>query len=179
MPTPPSRKGGQLRVTKEVVERAKREILSDVQDGTLPALVQCFSDLHDFVDAYEYGGADKTAFGKEVQKQLDAWMKTGVLGRSVSEPSRAIRAQRALEVYNADLGERGPVDADTVRDLMHDILHWLAQQSQPNDYPNPTETLLAAAHMAIVDFPEGRKALAAIEAALDSKRKSKTKRVPR
>ena len=87
-----------------MVERAKQEILRDVQNGTLPALVQCFNDLHDFADALAYGGADKTAFPKEVQKQLDAWMKTGILGRSVSEPSRAIRARRILEYYKAELG---------------------------------------------------------------------------
>jgi|ERR1035437_6402345 hypothetical protein len=178
MPTPPRRKEAYLRVTKEAVKRAKLEILWDVQNGTLPALVQCFSDLHDFANAYGYGGADKTAFGKEVQEQLDAWIKTGVLGRSVSEPSRAIRAQRALEYYKADLGEHGPIDADTVRDLMQDTLHWLTQQVPPNDYPDPAETLSVAAHMAIVDFPEGREALAAIEATLSPKRKPKTKRTP-
>jgi hypothetical protein len=87
MPTPPRRKAEHLRAIKEVVERAKREILWDVQNGTLPALVQCFSDLHDFADAHAYGGADKTAFGKEVQSQLDAWMKTGVLaGPCLSRP---------------------------------------------------------------------------------------------
>jgi len=180
MPTPRKRKEATPQAIKRVVERAKREILWDVQNGTLPALVQCFNDLRDFADAFKYGGADKTACQKEVQAQLDAWMKTGVLGRSVAEPSRALRAQRTLEYFKADLGKHGPINADTIRDLMHDTLHWLAQQAAPNDYPDPAETLSAAAHTAIVDFPEGREALAAIEAAaieppLKPKGKSKPK----
>jgi len=122
MPTAPKRKAEHLRATKKVVERAKREILWDVQNGTLPALVQCFSDLHDFADANAYGGGnDESAnsrFWKKVHEQLGAWMKTGVLGRSVSEPSRAVRAQRALEYYKADSGGRGPIDSNTIRDLM-------------------------------------------------------------
>jgi hypothetical protein len=184
MPTAPKRKAEHLRATKEVVERAKREILWDVQNGTLPALVQCFSDLHDFADANAYGGGnDESAnsrFWKKVHEQLGAWMKTGGLGRSVSEPSRAVRAQRALEYYKTDSGGHGPIDCNTIRDLMQDTLHWLAQQPPPNDYPDPAETLSVAAHMAIVDFPEGREALAAIEAAaLNPKRKSKTKRTPK
>jgi hypothetical protein len=62
---------------------------------------------------------------------------------------------------------------------MQDTLHWLAQQPPLNDYPDPAETLSVAAHMAIVGFPEGREALAAIEAAPDPKRKSKAKRTPK
>lgn len=161
-----------------MVERAKQEILRDVQNGTLPALVQCFNDLHDFADALAYGGADKTAFPKEVQKQLDAWMKTGILGRSVSEPSRAIRARRILEYYKADLGDHGPINSETIRDRLHDILHWLAQQVPPNDYRDPAETLSATAHTAIVEYPEGRDALEAIEG-IKPMRKSKTKKTRR
>jgi hypothetical protein len=34
----------------EAVERAKLEIMADVENGTHPALVQCFDDLHSFAD---------------------------------------------------------------------------------------------------------------------------------
>jgi hypothetical protein len=168
----------------EVVERAKLEIIADVENGTHPALVRCFDDLHDFADANAYGGGNdecvNSRFWKRVHEQLDAWIKTGVLGRCMSEPERALRAQRALECYKADLGEHGPVDSATLRDLLHDTLHWLAQQNPPNEYPDPGETLMDAANAALVDFPEGREYHAALEAMaeaiIDPKRKSKTKR---
>ena len=202
MPTVPKRKKAYRRVTKirtdtakeplmpkqtqtvaEAVERAKLEIMADVENGTHPALVQCFDDLHSFADANAYGGGnDESAnsrFWKKVHEQLDDWIKTGVLGRSMSDPERALRAQRALECYRADLGKHGPVDSGTIRDLLHDTLHWLAQQNPPNEYPDPGGTLMDAANAALVDFPEGREYHASIEATIegtiDPKRKSKSK----
>jgi hypothetical protein len=41
---------------KEVVGRMKREILEDVKSGQVPATVKTFTELHDYVDANEYGG---------------------------------------------------------------------------------------------------------------------------
>jgi hypothetical protein len=41
---------------KEVVERMKREIKEDVKSGQVPRTVKTFSELHDYVDANEYGG---------------------------------------------------------------------------------------------------------------------------
>ena len=38
------------------VARAKAEILDDIANGTIDAPVTSFSDLHDHVDANEYGG---------------------------------------------------------------------------------------------------------------------------
>ena len=200
IPTVPKRKKAYRRVTKvhtdaakeplmpkqtvvEAVERAKLEIMADVENGTHPALVQCFDDLHSFADANAYGGGnDESAnsrFWKKVHEQLDAWIKTGVLGRSMSDPERALRAQRALECYRADLGKHGAVDSGTIRDLLHDTLHWLAQQNPPNEYPDPGGTLMDAANAALVDFPEGREYHASIEATIeatiDPKRKSKSK----
>ena len=63
-----------------IVERAKLEIMGDVQNGTHPALVQCFSDLHSFADANACGGGDdaigNTPFWKKVHERLDAWIQT-------------------------------------------------------------------------------------------------------
>lgn len=41
---------------KKTVERMKKEIRADVLSLSLPAQVASFSDLHDYVDANEYGG---------------------------------------------------------------------------------------------------------------------------
>ena len=43
-------------ILEETVERMKHEILADVKLGKVPATVKAFSELHDYVDANEYGG---------------------------------------------------------------------------------------------------------------------------
>ena len=46
---------GALNLEKTIM-RMKSEILHDIADGTVPADVMSFGDLHDYVDANEYGG---------------------------------------------------------------------------------------------------------------------------
>jgi hypothetical protein len=38
------------------IERSKTEILEDIEQGIVPHTVADFSELHDYVDANEYGG---------------------------------------------------------------------------------------------------------------------------
>jgi hypothetical protein len=72
------------------VDRAKREILEDVESGRVPADVPGFSALHDYVDANEYGGlcdddcpvpvGDDEGWiqwGNDVQTEVDQWIKGG------------------------------------------------------------------------------------------------------
>ena len=40
------------------VAKTKEEILNDIQSGRVPADVRSFADLHDYVDANCYGGAE-------------------------------------------------------------------------------------------------------------------------
>ena len=72
-----------------VVERCKREILADIATGRVPATVRSFGELHNYVDANEYGGAcegewtDETLdtvceFWGRVQDTVDAWLRTGL-----------------------------------------------------------------------------------------------------
>lgn len=77
------------------VNRAKREILLDVAQGKVPASkITSFADLHNYVDANEYGGLcedtddadwlrDEDLAGQMaanwVQDQLDTWIKRGGL----------------------------------------------------------------------------------------------------
>jgi hypothetical protein len=70
-----------------VVERCQLEILEDVARGRVPATVRSFAQLHDHVDANDYGGgcedyddSDATCrFWNRVQNAVDAWIKAGGL----------------------------------------------------------------------------------------------------
>ncbi|HEX4053851.1 MAG TPA: hypothetical protein VHX86_06270 [Tepidisphaeraceae bacterium] len=83
----------------QIVERMKAEIVGDVKEGIVPANVASFLDLHNFVDANCYGGAEEifgefvteSATDHEHQAKLDivnslitpaieatdAWIKAG------------------------------------------------------------------------------------------------------
>lgn len=74
------------------VERARSEISADIADGVVPDTIGTFEELHNYVDANEYGGLCETA-GKyadvlgfddtgmanvrAVQDQLDEWLRGG------------------------------------------------------------------------------------------------------
>ena len=68
-------------------ERAKKEILEDIEDGNVPNDVDSFNELHEYVDANGYGGFfdDDYEISKdfvvenEVHKKLDKWIKSGGL----------------------------------------------------------------------------------------------------
>jgi hypothetical protein len=89
-------------------ERGKREILDDIAAGIQPQNVASFSELHDHVDANEYGGfaeegvlcacpPDGPCTGRcggrvtisevnEVQCALDCWLRNGR-----KEPAQSLR----------------------------------------------------------------------------------------
>lgn len=75
---------------ESAVELAKREIRADVKLGRVPTTVTSFSELHDYVDANEYGGLcddgqpgmdheDWIAWGNDIQTRVDSWIKGGGL----------------------------------------------------------------------------------------------------
>jgi len=43
-------------IIEYTIERSKAEILEDIASGVVPDTVSSFSELHDYVDANEYGG---------------------------------------------------------------------------------------------------------------------------
>ena len=43
-------------IIEHAIERSKVEILEDMSSGIVPTTVSSFSELHDYVDANEYGG---------------------------------------------------------------------------------------------------------------------------
>lgn len=71
---------------QEWVESVLAEIRQDVACGIVPATVASFSELHDHVDANDYGqeipegeGENLHALWIEVQDQVDAAIKRGAL----------------------------------------------------------------------------------------------------
>ena len=66
------------------VLRMKTEIQADQAAGIVPQQVKSFSELHNYVDANEYGGfceegrnilsEESVAFANEAQNQVDKWL---------------------------------------------------------------------------------------------------------
>lgn len=63
-----------------IIERAKKEIMADIETGRVPSTVTTFSELHDYVDANEYGGLTdipvELNLADRVQNALDGWLRT-------------------------------------------------------------------------------------------------------
>ncbi|WP_343466294.1 hypothetical protein AAI421_17995 [Rhodococcus aetherivorans] len=70
-----------------IVAEIKREILADIAEGTVPADVASFSELHDYVDANGY--ADELVSKREesetwvdfvnaITDEIDAWIRSGM-----------------------------------------------------------------------------------------------------
>ena len=88
-------------IIEYAIERSKMEILEDMSSGIVPTTVSSFSELHDHVDANEYGGLCESGTwwciaddatdkeleendgfyirhfdeGNAVQDAVDAWLK--------------------------------------------------------------------------------------------------------
>lgn len=70
---------------EKAIAQAKAEITDDVKTGRVPRNVTSFGDLHDHVDANEYGGlCDERGdfdidFANALQNAVDEWIKNGGL----------------------------------------------------------------------------------------------------
>jgi len=73
---------GALNLEKTIM-RMKSEILHDIADGKIPADIMHFRDLHDYVDANEYGGFCED--GNRVLDCLPADQKIDVLNHCQDE----------------------------------------------------------------------------------------------
>ena len=51
-----------ITMVQYATQKAKNEILQDIENGIVPAHVSSFSELHDYVDANEYGGLCEDAY---------------------------------------------------------------------------------------------------------------------
>lgn len=54
---------------QSTVERMKREIITDIENGVFSKDVASFSDMHDFVDANEYGGFCETEVIRKIEQR--------------------------------------------------------------------------------------------------------------
>lgn len=63
--------------TECLVDIAKSEIRDDIASGQVPAEVGTFSDLHDYVDANQYGGELTLEEAVVVQDSVDQWLRAG------------------------------------------------------------------------------------------------------
>lgn len=71
------------------IEQGKREILEDISTGRVPATVKDFSDLHDYVDANEYGGLCE-----------NGWLESDITGDMTDDTHNAASAvQDALHAW--------------------------------------------------------------------------------
>jgi hypothetical protein len=103
----------------DAVAMGKREIQLDIDKGIVPADIDGFGKLHDFVDANEYGGlttkygdAD-TAFAVKVQDRLNDWLMSG----------RTEEAKRTILVHlNIELAATAPEQADDVAREISDCI---------------------------------------------------------
>ncbi|SEF34310.1 hypothetical protein SAMN05421837_107315 [Amycolatopsis pretoriensis] len=73
-----------LRAVALIAQRVRSEVADDIAMGTVPADVKAFSDLHDYVDANEYGGLCAENFGPtrmafDVQNVVHEWLAAGRL----------------------------------------------------------------------------------------------------
>jgi hypothetical protein len=108
---------------QETIARMKSEILADIVAGTVPASVSSFSELHDYVDANEYGGFcddDHEPTGRilELQNERDSlteeqernWPKAGELEELQEQYTAfANAAQTAVNTWLVAGGHKRPV----------------------------------------------------------------------
>jgi len=105
------------------IARMKSEILEDIRTGKVPATVASFSELHDYVDANEYGGFcdddhEPTSRILELQAERDSlteeqernWSKAGELDElQEASTNFANAAQNAINAWLQAGGHKRPV----------------------------------------------------------------------
>jgi hypothetical protein len=96
-------KGGDVDSKKvdKMFELAKKEILEDIQNGTIDGKVNSFQDLYEYVDANCYGGLCETDYQiskdnlveNELMQKIDMWIKRGGLKNKEFADGGAIKNQ--------------------------------------------------------------------------------------
>jgi len=87
----------------KMFELAKKEILEDIQNGTIDGKVNSFQDLYEYVDANCYGGLCETDYQiskdnlveNELMQKIDMWIKRGGLKNKKFADGGAIKNQYA------------------------------------------------------------------------------------
>lgn len=72
-----------MKTIEQRIDQAKQEVLDDIKAGIVPTTVSTFAELHDYVDANEYGGLcdDAACFDAScddinvIQDAVGRWLK--------------------------------------------------------------------------------------------------------
>lgn len=79
------------------VERAKAEILRDIDQGLVPSSVGSFSDLHDHVDANCYAGCCEESTAENL-RGLDLW--NSIFRPTSDDDGEALGSEATLDAIN-------------------------------------------------------------------------------
>ena len=156
------------------IERSKAEILHDMEHGPLPRTVSSFSELHDHVDANEYGGlcdsgswwcmpddatdkelAENDGFflrhwdqGAAVQDAVDAWLRERALTLVICTMANCSNEMSSITgdhtIYSARLTRTIPCCADCYED--HEDLMAYGRPDYGAAWLKHTEDLLIEAN---------------------------------
>lgn len=83
---------------KKHLALAKMQILEDIKNKEVPKDIKSFRDLHDYVDANDYGGFTEEGYipsndfiiENAIQNELDIWIKNGMPNNSMAKGGEAI-----------------------------------------------------------------------------------------
>lgn len=124
----------------EVAERIKQEVKADVDRGRVPTTVASFGELHDYMDANMYGGAEQlyNELGLEksseildpAQNKVDEWLRSGALaGAKDYTVTYAVTFKATIKVFpgealsdkvaNIDIPEGGKNESHYVPDTFN------------------------------------------------------------
>lgn len=101
----------------KTVAQMKEQIVSDVKKGVVPNTIQSFGELHDLVDANEYGGltTDRAWMSNEqanvAQTAVDLWIKHGGLIGIEEAPMREFLVHLNIQIEC----EKEDIDVETVQ----------------------------------------------------------------
>ncbi len=135
----------------EAIEQAKREILQDVQREIIPDTITTFGELHNYVDANEYGGLTidaehgtmSTEAANIVQQAVHVWIQAGgLIPVPAAKPHRTILVHLNVEAYDHD--ERTP---DEIGEYLSDCI----TVGMEGHDPRPGDPHLVAATVVLAD----------------------------
>ena len=125
---------------EKYIEKVKREILKDVDNGEFPRTVKSFSELHDYVDANEYLILVHNMTGKkslldnlnlfnQVSIEVDSWIRSGALLPDFND--EIIALQKLVNFLNEgkDVFDLRPI----IEDKAHELAYHFMDAWRPGD----------------------------------------------
>ena len=115
-------------ITEYAIERSKAEILEDMSNGIVPTTVSSFSELHDYVDANEYGGLCSDAWFCLPEHADDLTVEAN--GGWLLHFEHSVAVQDAVDAW---LQERNPEQAklEAEQDAIHPYRSYYMYRGKP------------------------------------------------